>query len=254
MVKWTDDVHALDIELRVLPVFIHSSFSHFLRPKPMWQLSQNFIRSKISNCLTYLVRPRPVSSSRLPSLCQAVDFFLLNCSVSLLFLITSSKYLIKIIFRMKDLFHSCFTERVPGIRGALAGAWSLWLDMYISAGQERETQSGSRGGLLSKRFHGIPKQHHHWVSQKPLRLWTFKPAHNFYKPFLSPFCLVPSGFKFATVLPGVMSTSQDSRNNEGTKGVRSVKCVPFYPGHKKFPGSHSQWSPHHITLPNLEEI
>lgn len=160
-------------------MFVHSSFSHFLRPKPMWELSQNFICSKISNCLTYLVRPWPVSSSRLPSLYQAIDLFLLNCSVSLLFLITSSKYLIKSIFRMKDLFHSCFTERVPGIRGVLAGGWSLWLGMYTSAGQDRETQSGSRGGLLSKRFHGIRKQHHHWVSHKPLRLWMFKPAHFF---------------------------------------------------------------------------
>lgn len=133
-------------------MFGHSSFRYFLRPKPMWELLQNFIHSKISNCLTYLVRPRPVSSSSLQSLYQAVDFFVLNCSVSLLSLITSSKYLIKSIFRMKDLFHSCFTERVPGIRGAIGGAWSLCLDMYFSADQESETRSGSRGGLLSKRF------------------------------------------------------------------------------------------------------
>ena len=147
MVKWTDDVYALDLELRVLPMFIHSSFSHFLRPKPMWQLSQNFIRSKISNCLTYLVRPRPVSSSQLPSIYQAVDFFLLNCSATLLFLITSSKYLTKIIFRMKDLFHreGAWHTRCP--------RWCLELvawHVHFSRSGKRDSEWKQRWALTRK--------------------------------------------------------------------------------------------------------
>lgn len=91
----------------------------------------------------YLVRPWLFSYVRLPSLYQVLDFFLLNCTISLIFSSLQVNASLKASSWMKDLFLSCF----------LGGCMASWKPPMVVGACGLDVLFNRSGKRDSKRSH-----------------------------------------------------------------------------------------------------